>query len=362
MSEIRSFFGQTLPGFEQIAWLELKKLRPTPKLNGYAFAKDQNGIVLFEAAATHETLLDLRTFEDVFLTVLYEKEMSRNWGDLRLIARQITEAESFDAALRQFRTWYALGNRVTYRVVARKFGQHAFRRKDLKSALESGMYARYGVLYEQVEEDADIEIWINMLGSDLLCGLRLSDRTMRHRSYQLGHVEAVLRPSAAAAMVLLSQPTPDDVFVDPMCGSGTILFERALAESSQKILGGDIDLERLSLCERNLAQFPQRERVQCGYWDARKLPLEDASVDKIVTNPPFGKQISDPRAVQALYPGVFREMDRVLKPGGRLVVISSEYDLIKQVLRKQPALALQTGYSVALLGQWARIYIIDKKA
>jgi len=49
----------------------------------------------------------------------------------------------------------------------------------------------------------------------------------------------------------------------------------------------------------------------------------------------------------------------VVRPGGRIVLLSSEYDLIKEEVRKLPRLTITTGYSVAVLGVWGRIYIID---
>ena len=49
-------------------------------------------------------------------------------------------------------------------------------------------------------------------------------------------------------------------------------------------------------------------------WDARRLPLEDTSVDRIVCNLPFGKQLSSPEEIGPLYYDAIPEMDRVLRP------------------------------------------------
>jgi 23S rRNA G2445 N2-methylase RlmL len=361
MADPIAFYGQTLPGFEKIAWLELKEKIVGAKLAGYAFAKEQNGILFFEADTTLAQLLQLRTLEDVFLTAFYQQDMSRDWRDLRRIASLITEAQTFDLALQQFRALSNLSGPLTCRMIARKYGQHAFRRKDLEEAIAYGIRHRYGRSLKLTQDDARLEIWVNLLGAELLCGLRLSDRAMRHRDYQARHISAGLRPSAAAAMVLLSKPATDDIFVDTMCGSGTILFERALAGKSKQILGGDMDESRLQAGQTNLAGFSKRKQITIAQWDARHLPLGTAVVTKIVTNPPFGKQMGNSASLHQLYPLMFQEMERILKPGGRIVIISSEYELIKQILRQHPRLRLQTGYSVAILGQWARLYLIDKQ-
>ena len=59
-------------------------------------------------------------------------------------------------------------------------------------------------------------------------------------------------------------------------------------------------------------------------WDATRLPLPDASADHILCNPPFGKQLSDPAAIGPLYRRMLPEFNRVLKPGGRAVLLVSD--------------------------------------
>jgi 23S rRNA G2445 N2-methylase RlmL len=161
-------------------------------------------------------------------------------------------------------------------------------------------------------------------------------------------------------MVWLTHPDPTDVFVDPMCGSGTILAERMLAAPYAEVRGGDLAAQSVKATLQNLNTPHKPFHVQA--WDARDLPLAAASVDKLAANLPFGKQIGSPAEIRRLYPAFFRELSRVLKPGGLATVLSSEYELIKTTLRREPQLEIQTGYSIATLGQWGRLYIIKKKA
>ena len=51
------------------------------------------------------------------------------------------------------------------------------------------------------EEGAHLEIWLRVMGKRAICGVRLSDQRMRHRTYKLEHFPASLRPTMAAAMV-----------------------------------------------------------------------------------------------------------------------------------------------------------------
>ncbi|NLE43214.1 MAG: RNA methyltransferase, partial [Chloroflexi bacterium] len=250
--------------------------------------------------------------------------------------------------------------RLTYRVIARKVGKHQYRRMDLQAAITKGIERQFGDSWRLVDDDAQVEVWANVIGSRLLCGIRLSDQSMRHRDYQDVNLPASLRPSVAAAMVLLTQPEQHDVFMDPMCGSGTIVAERMLAGPSRAILGGDIVWDRVYASNRNLRRVRGRSLVT--HWDATTLPVEVESVGKLAVNLPFGKQIGSRSEVEKLYPRFVSELERVLRPDGIAVLLTSEYELLKEVLRDHDRLLNLTGYSIAVLGQWARIYVLKKVA
>ena len=147
----------------------------------------------------------------------------------------------------------------------------------------------------------------------MLCGVRLSDETMRHRTYKVAQVEASLRPTVARALVMLSEPTDGDVFLDPMCGAGTILIERGMHGRYAQLLGGDIRPDAVAATRTNVG--PRYKPIDIRQWDARDLPLDDGSVDRVVCNLPFGKKIGAPQALRPLYEGFASEVARVLKAG-----------------------------------------------
>src|ERR1051326_8557863 len=106
---------------------------------------------------------------------------------------------------------------------------------------------------------------------------------MRHRTYKEEHLPASLRPTVAAAMVRLAGTGPEMVVLDPMCGAGTILAEQVeLArqrDSRVTIWGGDLDRNALRAAAANLKRF---HPAILAHWDTRRLPLTDASVDRII--------------------------------------------------------------------------------
>ena len=358
-----TYYAQTMPGVEEIAWLEIRDRLKDATFLRYLFAKEQNGIVVFDYPGPAADLLRLRTTEDVFMQIAYHDDLTRLKRDLRGIHDLIATSDSFGRAVNDYLRVRRFSAPPSYRVISRQYGKFEYSRKDLTATVWRSLKQRYP-RWTPVADDSQVEFWANLLGSTFLLGARLSDRTMRHRFERKVELPAALRPSVAAAMVYLTHPQPGDVFLDPMAGSGTILYERMQAGRFARLLGGDIEPERVDAARKNVRGSrkkpgPNDLQPDIRQWDARQLPLEDASVDKVATNLPFGKQLRGSQTPAKLYPPVLAELQRVVRPGGRIVLLTSEYDLIKEEIRKLPRLTITTGYSVAVLGVWGRIYIID---
>jgi len=356
------YYAHTMPGLEKVAWTELRaRLNPSPLLDGYKELQDKNGLVLFHHAQSPADLLRLRTVEDVFYVI--ERLPKVEWGreGLTQIYEAMARNRTLEAGVEMLR-WlrpHEKKSPSTFRVITRMAGsKQPYRRMDLEQAVSEGLRKRvpHGK-WRAVREGGDIEIWANLVGFDFVCGLRLSDETMRHREYKAAHIEASLRPSVAASMAWLAEPQPNDVFLDPLCGAGTVLIERALFGRHQMLLGGDLDNDALRAAVDNFG--PRHKPRQLFRWDARHLPLAAQSVTKIATNLPFGVKIGSHAENPILYADFFREAERVLVPSGRVVVLSSEVDLIKATLRRL-GLYIVEGHWVTLLGRRAAIYVIER--
>jgi tRNA G10 N-methylase Trm11 len=83
-------------------------------------------------------------------------------------------------------------------------------------------------------------------------------------------------------------------------------------------------------------------------------------VTKIATNLPFGKRVGTHRGNETLYRDALREMNRVLVPGGRLVLLSSEIELLDESVREVGGLRIARGYDVELLGVDTRVLVVEK--
>jgi len=343
-----------LPGLEEVAGDEIQA-----RLRGARIIKRQRGWVVLGYPGKPDDLFALRTVEDVFVVLFHTGKLpSFRKGALPLLARMARGSRYWDQALGLFYRLNRRVRRVTFRVIAQMTGKLGFRRQEARDAVLGGVQERWGRRWKAVADDAHIELWVPIINQWALIAIRLSDRTMRHRTYKEAHRPASLRPTLAAAMVFLSDPAPKDRFCDPMCGAGTILAERARHGSSDMLLGGDMDGEALHAAAANLSGT-----VGCTLyeWDAARLPLQANSLDVVVSNLPFGEKIGSHEQNQVLYDRFFKQLLRVLCPGGRAVLLTAEKELMRRMLQAYPQFVCKQQVLVGVLGKAARIYILHRR-
>jgi demethylmenaquinone methyltransferase/2-methoxy-6-polyprenyl-1,4-benzoquinol methylase len=137
------------------------------------------------------------------------------------------------------------------------------------------------------------------------------------RSYDLNNrLHSLWRDQAwRRYAVRMAGVRPTDEVVDVACGTGD-LSEAFAKAGAARVLGIDFTQGMLDIAEqrrRRLAVARNPGRISYRLGDAQELPIPDGSAD--IVSIAFGiRNVADPaRAV--------REFRRVLRPGGRLVVL-----------------------------------------
>jgi 23S rRNA G2445 N2-methylase RlmL len=353
-------YAYVVPGLEIVAAEELANDF------GAEIKKKMSGVVVFRIEEISSRLLGLRTTEDIFLLAWGTDQLTYRAQDLESIRRWSAHDVDWNNLLR---IHHAIRpkpkGKPTYRLVTQMHGHHGYRRIDAGKALAKGLVGKFPPSWKLADENASVEVWLTIQGRRALCGLRLSDRTMRHRKYKLEHIPASLRPTAAAAIVRLANPKPGQVILDPTCGAGTILAElvdfgrRTVSSPSVKemlLLGGDIDLKALRTARSNLARHSPSSLLQL---DATRLPLQDRSVDCVISNPPFGIQLNRPEGIRVLYTRLAAELDRVLRPHGQAVLLVSDFDALKTAAAKVNW-RLDRQFQLQILGQRSTLALWHK--
>lgn len=179
------------------------------------------------------------------------------------------------------------------------------------------------------------------------------------RSYRRRLGPTSLHPALAAVLVRLSEPAPNQRFLDPLCGTGTIVIERALAGTrAAMLLGGDVNSELVRRARANAeaAGVAAEFRVM----DARRLPLSDASVDRIVSDLPFGVRSGSAQENEGLYPALLAEIERVLRPGGRAVLLTMSKQLLRRSCQERPGLRLAGERLIESGGLSPSVFLIER--
>lgn len=190
----------------------------------------------------------------------------------------------------------------------------------------------------------DIRINLHIAEHDVSISLDSSGESLHHRGYRTGTVAAPLNEVLAAGIIMLTGWDGESDFIDPMCGSGTLLVEAALIarniypgvfrkefafekwkdfdpelfdeiynddsqerEFNHKIYGYDINRQAVATAQANAKSAGVADIVTVSQQDVRDLePQQMPSI--MVTNPPYGERITTDDIL-----GLYADLGRVLK-------------------------------------------------
>lgn len=359
MAKPLTYYAHTVPGVEEIAWLEIRDQLPGAEFVETLFAQDSHGIVVFRYDGPMQALRHLRTIEQVFVQALAVELATRQYAELYKISELIAKSADFKLAvdrLMQFQREQRQGGAPTFRVVSQIYGRFPFRIRNLTTSILKGVSQRYPH-WQPTQQNPRVEIHASLLGSRFLCGLYLPSQVQGGFSAPEGEAASLLRPSAAAAMIQLSEPAADEVCLDPVCGEGVLLQARRLFGPYRQMIGSDVSAPQLEQARQRLVS-QRKERpsdVLFAQCDAATLPLPAASVHKVLLYLP-GKSLP-----HTWLNGLLGELARVLRSGGRVVLFSYDYERVKDALRNHETLSILTGYSIApTRSKWGRVYIIER--
>lgn len=237
----------------------------------------------------------------------------------------------------------------------------------IKKAVVEAMKARYGGTWLS-EDGSAYRIRFRILKDIVSVTIDTSGAGLHKRGYRPASVAAPMKETLAAALVKLARLRGDGHFIDPFCGSGTLLIEAAslamhIAPGIRRRFGAEAWGGQETVWRRERERAKDLERRDSGFWGegfdidpaAVELTLENArragvgenlnaSVRDIrefrredeygcvVCNPPYGQRLLDQREAETLY----RELGRVFQParGWSYGIITPEEDFEKMFGRK----------------------------
>ncbi|MFC3211459.1 THUMP domain-containing class I SAM-dependent RNA methyltransferase [Planomicrobium okeanokoites] len=202
------------------------------------------------------------------------------------------------------------------------------------------------------------KIEVSILKDKVQLSIDTSGAGLHKRGYRVDQGEAPLKETLAAALVKLSRWTPDRPFVDPFCGSGTIVIEAAMIgqniapgynrefdsekwpwigeaiwnevreqaeemanyDQPLNILGTDIDHRIVKIAEQNALEAGFADIIQFEQRQVKDFKTTEEN-GVVIGNPPYGERIGEIEIIEEM----IQDMGRIFSkhPTWSVYILSS---------------------------------------
>ena len=207
------------------------------------------------------------------------------------------------------------------------FSNSLYATQKAKDAIADQFRRRFGKRPDVNTENPDLRIEIHIAQTHVTVLLNSSGESLYKRGYRQASVKAPLNEVLAAGMILMSGWNAKSDFIDPMCGSGTLLIEAAMiaygiapgtfrsqfafekwrdfdpdlfadiADNSPEvpefkytISGSDLSAKAIQATEANIAAAFLNKKINVkvqNFFDMRPATASGT----IITNPPYGERL-----------------------------------------------------------------------
>ncbi len=326
----------TIPGLEPVAVQEIREITGreawSPRTGRVALRGREEDVFSLNycARSLHRVVLQLGEYTVHGLEDVYDAVESLGLADL-------------------------LATTQSFAVRAERHGAHGFGSMDAERMAGQAVidaFLRRGRPRPPVDLNRpDVLVTLEIRGERVRVGIDTTGaRSLHRRGYGALSHPAPLKSSLAYGLVRLSGWRPEELLLDPMCGSGTVCIEASLwanrvphwfrqdlafhrlgflnqdrfremqrrvdaavTEKPLRIRGADISAKHALRAEENARRAGAVVEVMRA--DATRTPLIG---DRIVTNPPYGRRMGRRSRVEALYTSF---LDRLFRHAWKRTVI-----------------------------------------
>jgi putative N6-adenine-specific DNA methylase len=257
-----------------------------------------------------------------------------------------TEHDIYDTAmLLPWPSWFDVQRTIKVEITAQKSPVKSldFTTLKVKDAVCDKFREVSGVRPSVATRDPDIRIHVHLDQTEAAIYVDLTGEPLFKRGKREHTGDAPLKKNLAAGIIALTGWKPEEVFYDPMCGSGTILVEAAemalniapglsggtprkfalqklkefdeplwkrlidQARTNERpkelstIFGSDMYGDQLKIARENLVANGLGDCVHLKQANILEVSAPSES-GVLVTNPPYGDRIGDAEALKEMYP------------------------------------------------------------
>lgn len=217
----------------------------------------------------------------------------------------------------------------------------------VKDAIADFFTEKYGKRPSVSVANPDLVFNIHVAHNKCTLSLDSSGESLHKRGYRVGQGEAPLSEVLAAGMILKSGWRGESAFVDPMCGSGTLLIEAAMIalnippgihrqhfafekwndfdeelfsdiynddsgarDFRFRIIGSDISPKMIAIAEKNIGNAGLKKYIDLEVKPFRHYTEAPKPEGVLMTNPPYGERMK-PEDLGELYSMIGERMKHV---------------------------------------------------
>jgi putative N6-adenine-specific DNA methylase len=360
--EVFEMVAKTLYGLEEILAAELQALgatniKPGRRMVSFTGNKETLYKANFHCRTALRILKPIYSFKAADAETVYNKALEITWENYL----SVDSTFAIDSV-----------------VHSDDFSHSKFVAYKTKDAIADYFFEKFNKRPSVRVNNPDIYIHVHISHTDCTISLDSSGESLHKRGYRIEQTDAPLNEVLAAGMILLSGWKGDSNFVDPMCGSGTLLIEAAMIamnippgvhrpsfafekwndfdrelleqiyndESCErpfnfKCYGSDISAISIDAARKNI-----RNAGLSKYVELSVLPFQQYSNPPqpgiMITNPPYGERFSQYNLPE-LYTMIGERMKHAFM-GYNVWILSYKEDCFNQIgLRHKEKFTLMNG-------------------
>lgn len=332
-----TYFSTFISGTQEIVEEALKK-----EIIDLKIVLLLDGLVVFQTKKEIEEILRLRFLNNSFLLFKYYKKSFSSNDLVKQVFQQpdiipVSRPKGFSS----------------FRVIISKENQLTSIDKNLLSKVEALIAQKLHLKVDRTSPDTEVWFLTRNEGYSFI-GLRLTKKPNYEKTLHKGE----LRPEVANIMCLLADLKPSDIVLDPFSGYGSIPLECTNHFKIEKFFAGEKDKKVFEILRD---KTKVNKRIVLGKWDGLNLSaLTNGSIDKIITDPPWGVYTNENTEISVFYKKMFSEFSRLLKINGEVVVLTAQKELMEKLIKGSSKFKLQNKYDILVSGKKAGIYKILK--
>jgi putative N6-adenine-specific DNA methylase len=344
--------AKTFQGLEQVLADELRELgAENIQVLKRAVSYDGDNALLYKANLHLRTAIAVLVPVESFLAEdpeeLYRKAMQFPWDSFFRVTNTFSIQSSINSPY---------------------FTHTQFASLKLKDAIVDYFRKKTGKRPNIDRENPEFRINLHIHNKEVTLSFDSSGDALFKRGYRQRHSEAPLNEVLAAGMIAMSGYKADRIFVDPMCGSGTLPIEAAMVamnmpagyfrrefgfmhwgdfdselwnsireagkEGIRKqlhfpVIGTDIMPENIDKSKRN-AHLLRCNALKFGVRDFFDFERPGDGPLHIMINPPYGERLENETDLVRLYKAIGDELKKKYT-NGQAWIISSNLDALKHL-------------------------------